>query len=147
MTLTLILPTIDYIRVLRFVAASVPVPALSTPSRPGSRYTLNRFSPQALSESLCRRAKSVYEDQRAVTSPFQQRAMEEGIHFAGGKRDDITTLIGIVGELEASPVCYPPFPLPRFFRLTMISPLRIVDETLFLFFVIISFSAFNRCLS
>ena len=73
-------------------------------SRPPSRYTLNRFSPQLVSEALCLRAKSVYEDQRAVSSPFQQRAMEEGIHFAGGKRDDITTLIGVVGELEASPV-------------------------------------------
>ena len=72
------------------------------PSRP--RYTLNRFSPAAVSEALCMRAKRVYEDQRAVASPFALRAMEEGIHFAGGKRDDVTTLIGVVGELEASPV-------------------------------------------
>ncbi|KAL8286173.1 hypothetical protein RQP46_004661 [Phenoliferia psychrophenolica] len=90
--------------VLRFVAESPPPTSPASPaSRPGSRYTLNRFSPQAVSEALCHRAKSVYEDQRAVSSPFALRAMEEGIHFAGGKRDDITTLIGVVGELEASP--------------------------------------------
>lgn len=96
--------------VLRFVAHAPPPPtppppaSPSSPNRPNQRYTLNRFSPQVVSEALCHRAKSVYEDQRAVSSPFQQRAMEEGIHFAGGKRDDVTTLIGIVGELEASAV-------------------------------------------
>ncbi|KDE09751.1 hypothetical protein MVLG_00151 [Microbotryum lychnidis-dioicae p1A1 Lamole] len=93
--------------VLRFVALK-PAPTASTSgSAPhavtGPRYTLNRFSPQAVSEALSLRAKSVYEDPRAVSSPFQQRAVEEGIHFVGGKRDDITTLIGVVGELEASP--------------------------------------------
>ncbi|KAM0755833.1 protein serine/threonine phosphatase 2C, partial [Meredithblackwellia eburnea MCA 4105] len=85
--------------VLRFVAESPPptIPVTGS-AHPGSRYQLNRFSPQAVSEALCHRAKSVYEDQRAVSSPFALRAMEEGIHFAGGKRDDITTLIGVVGE-------------------------------------------------
>ncbi|KAI5478432.1 protein phosphatase 2c [Pseudohyphozyma bogoriensis] len=87
--------------VLRFVATSSP-PTSSIPI-PGSRYTLNRFSPQAVSEALCHRARSVYEDPHAVASPFQQRAVGKGIPFAGGKRDDITTLIGVVGELEASP--------------------------------------------
>lgn len=72
--------------------------------RSGARYTLNQFSPQAVSEALSRRAQSVYEDPHAVASPFQQRAVEEGIYFTGGKRDDITTLVGVVGELEASPV-------------------------------------------
>lgn len=92
----------------RFVAASRPSPS-STPA-PGSspssrppRYTLNQFSPQAVSEALSRRAQSVYEDPHAVASPFQQRAVDEGIYFTGGKRDDITTLVGVVGELEASP--------------------------------------------
>lgn len=65
----------------------------------GARFTLNRFSPQAVSEALCLRAKSVYEDQRAVSSPFQQRAMEEGIHFAGGKRDDVTCVVASVSLL------------------------------------------------
>lgn len=93
--------------VLRFVGS--PTPASAPPSSPEpdstkARFTLRRFSPQAVSEALCHRAKSVYEDQRAVASPFQQRAMEEGIHYAGGKIDDISCLVGVVGELEASPV-------------------------------------------
>ncbi|GAA6053427.1 hypothetical protein JCM3770_005161 [Rhodotorula araucariae] len=93
--------------VLRFVGSN-PAPSPSPDaSKPGAgappRYTLRRFSPQAVSEALCFRAKSVYEDQRAVASPFQQRAMEEGIHYAGGKPDDISCLVGVVGELEAAP--------------------------------------------
>ncbi|GAA5945056.1 hypothetical protein JCM3775_004273 [Rhodotorula graminis] len=106
--------------VLRFVgsshatsssSSSAPLPppppssssSLSSSSTPAPRYTLRRFSPQAVSEALCFRAKSVYEDQRAVASPFQQRAMDEGIHFAGGKPDDVSCLVGVVGELEAAP--------------------------------------------
>ena len=114
--------------VLRFVgsshatsssSASPPPPSSSSSSSaPGApRYTLRRFSPQAVSEALCFRAKSVYEDQRAVASPFQQRAMDEGIHFAGGKPDDVSCLVGVVGELEAAPVrcalSLSLFPLPR----------------------------------
>lgn len=55
-----------------------------------------------MSEALSRRAQSVYEDPHAVASPFQQRAVEEGIYFTGGKRDDITTVVALVGELEPS---------------------------------------------
>lgn len=99
--------------VLRFVGSATPPPPnlpTSTPTTTNGngvgppRFSLRRFSPQAVSEALCHRAKSVYEDQRAVASPFQQRAMEEGIHYAGGKIDDISCLVGVVGELEASPV-------------------------------------------
>ncbi|GAA5897408.1 hypothetical protein JCM6882_001879 [Rhodosporidiobolus microsporus] len=77
----------------------------SNPSAPQSQttFTLRRFSPQAVSEALCFRAKSVYDDQRAVASPFQQRAMEEGIHYAGGKIDDVSCLVAVVGEQEAAP--------------------------------------------
>lgn len=85
--------------VLRFVGSSPPPPAPPVTSTNPPRFSLNRFSPEVVSEALCLRAKSVYEDPRAVSSPFQQRAMEEGIHFAGGKRDDITILIGIVGDI------------------------------------------------
>ncbi|GAA5941617.1 hypothetical protein JCM1841_000592 [Sporobolomyces salmonicolor] len=89
--------------VLRFVSTS-PAPSSPAPSSsptPQKRYTLNRFSPQAVSEALCFRAKSVYDDPRAVASPFQNRAVEEGLYYAGGKKDDVTCLIGLVGELEA----------------------------------------------
>ncbi|KAM0793290.1 hypothetical protein ACM66B_000750 [Microbotryomycetes sp. NB124-2] len=84
----------------RFVAASRGGPNSSR--HPSQRFTLNRFSPQAVSEALSRRAQSVYEDPHAIASPFQQRAVEEGIYFTGGKRDDITTVVAVVGELEPS---------------------------------------------
>ncbi|KAH9457619.1 hypothetical protein MJO28_004710 [Puccinia striiformis f. sp. tritici] len=57
-----------------------------------------RFSPQMISESLCLKARTVVEDQEAVTSPFSQRANEEGIHYVGGKNDDISVLVAIVGD-------------------------------------------------
>lgn len=82
--------------VLRFVNSSPqPTPPIP-PSNPTSRFNLARFSPELVSEALCLRAKSVYEDPRAVSSPFQVRASEEGIHFAGGKRDDVSVLIGVI---------------------------------------------------
>ncbi|GAA5844705.1 hypothetical protein JCM11251_007354 [Rhodosporidiobolus azoricus] len=109
--------------VLRFVGTSPPLstststlssrppsPSSSSSSSSSSsgaptqtQFTLRRFSPQAVSEALCFRAKSVYDDQRAVASPFQQRAMEEGIHYAGGKMDDVSCLVAVVGEQEAAP--------------------------------------------
>lgn len=55
---------------------------------------------ERISKALCSRAKAVSEDQRAVTSPFQQRANEEGIHFVGGKHDDISVLVAIIGDKE-----------------------------------------------
>ncbi|PWN88305.1 protein serine/threonine phosphatase 2C [Acaromyces ingoldii] len=58
------------------------------------------FSPQLVSEALCSRAKAVSEDGRAISSPFQQRAMEEGLHYVGGKHDDISVLVCLVGERE-----------------------------------------------
>ncbi|KAI9617499.1 hypothetical protein KEM48_007090 [Puccinia striiformis f. sp. tritici PST-130] len=42
--------------------------------------------------------RTVVEDQEAVTSPFSQRANEEGIHYVGGKNDDISVLVAIVGD-------------------------------------------------
>ncbi|GAA5949824.1 hypothetical protein JCM3765_007706 [Sporobolomyces pararoseus] len=94
--------------ILRFVSVSpsptpTPTTTSSSTTSGGPRYTLNKFSPQLVSESLCYRAKSVYDDPRAVASPFQNRAVEEGLYYAGGKKDDVTCLIGVVGELEASP--------------------------------------------
>lgn len=56
------------------------------------------FSPQLVSEALCSRAKAVSEDSRAVSSPFQQRAMEEGLHYVGGKHDDISVVVAVVGD-------------------------------------------------
>ncbi|CAH7687702.1 expressed protein [Phakopsora pachyrhizi] len=57
--------------------------------------------PELISKSLCIRAKTVIDDQQAITSPFAQRASEEGIHYVGGKNDDISVLVAIVGALES----------------------------------------------
>lgn len=79
--------------ILRFVSVSpspTPTPtsaSSSSSTSTGPRYTLNKFSPQLVSESLCYRAKSVYDDPRAVASPFQNRAVEEGLYYAGGKKE------------------------------------------------------------
>lgn len=59
--------------------------------------------PQELSKALCSRAKAVSVDQRAVSSPFQQRANEEGIHFVGGKHDDISVLVAVIGDASMAP--------------------------------------------
>lgn len=84
--------------ILEEILHYLPTPVITTTATEGEEEVVqfNAFSPEIVSEILCLRAKSVYEDPSAVASPFQQRAMEEGIHFAGGKRDDITTIIGII---------------------------------------------------
>ena len=53
--------------VLRFAYPSY------SPSEPNKSTKRAPFSPQAVSEALCTRAKSVCEDQMATSSPFQQR--------------------------------------------------------------------------
>ncbi|RKP39925.1 phosphatase 2C-like domain-containing protein, partial [Dimargaris cristalligena] len=71
------------------------VPQPTTPATP---------SPPTLPpEAIARRAKSVSEESRFTTSPFQNRAMQEGFYHQGGKPDDITVLIAVVADLEDSP--------------------------------------------
>ncbi|KAG0151114.1 hypothetical protein CROQUDRAFT_651649 [Cronartium quercuum f. sp. fusiforme G11] len=55
--------------------------------------------PDNLSKELANRAKTVSLDQLAVASPFSQRANEEGIHYVGGKNDDISVLVAVVRDL------------------------------------------------
>lgn len=66
----------------------------------GSTSSASTFSPQLVSEALCSRAKAVSEDSRAISSPFQQRAIEEGLNYVGGKHDDISVLVCLVGERD-----------------------------------------------
>ncbi|KAL1408900.1 hypothetical protein Q8F55_005714 [Vanrija albida] len=70
----------------------------SSPSQPSS---LPPFSPQVVSEELCNRARAVSE-QTTATTPFMIRAIEEGIDFVGGKRDDISVLVGVIGDRDGS---------------------------------------------
>jgi serine/threonine protein phosphatase PrpC len=59
--------------------------------------------PQQMADALLRRAREVSEDSRFATSPFQNRAIQEGFYYQGGKVDDLTVLVGIVRAEEDSP--------------------------------------------
>ncbi|ORX71485.1 protein serine/threonine phosphatase 2C [Linderina pennispora] len=59
--------------------------------------------PRAISRAIAERAKLVSEDTRYAESPFQMRAMQEGLYYQGGKRDDISVIVAIVTDLEDSP--------------------------------------------
>ncbi|OWT40277.1 hypothetical protein C362_02057 [Cryptococcus neoformans Bt1] len=54
------------------------------------------LNPQKASEALCTRARQISET-TTTTTPFMCAAIEEGIDFVGGKKDDITVLVGVVG--------------------------------------------------
>lgn len=61
-----------------------------------SAGVLEHFSPQSVAEALCRRAKFAAESPRTITSPFQERAMEEGLNYVGGKNDDISVIVSVI---------------------------------------------------
>ncbi|KAJ3329167.1 hypothetical protein HDU76_008486 [Blyttiomyces sp. JEL0837] len=48
--------------------------------------------PQIITDALLERARSVAEDSKNATSPFQTRAIQEGVYYQGGKMDDVTVL-------------------------------------------------------
>ncbi|KAI8903414.1 phosphatase 2C-like domain-containing protein [Powellomyces hirtus] len=70
-----------------------------------SSGTRNRTSvdPQKISDALLRRAREVAEDSRYASSPFQTRAIQEGMYYQGGKMDDVTVLAGVIRLSEDSP--------------------------------------------
>lgn len=74
---------------------------LSEFAPPNQPSNLPPFSPQAVSEALCNRARDISETTTATT-PFMMRAIEEGIDFVGGKRDDISVLVGVVGDRDSN---------------------------------------------
>ncbi|KAI8820487.1 phosphatase 2C-like domain-containing protein [Fimicolochytrium jonesii] len=59
--------------------------------------------PKKISDALLARAWEVAEDSRYGASPFQTRAIQEGLYFHGGKMDDVTVLTGVVRLSEDSP--------------------------------------------
>ncbi|KAJ1817949.1 hypothetical protein LPJ56_003950 [Coemansia sp. RSA 2599] len=69
------------------------------------KFSLPQFhvDPSAISLAIARRAKLVSEDTRYAESPFQMRAMQEGLYYQGGKRDDITVVVAVVTDLEDTP--------------------------------------------
>ncbi|KAI9505773.1 phosphatase 2C-like domain-containing protein [Coemansia spiralis] len=68
-------------------------------------FTLPQFhvDPKAISLAIAKRARLVSEDARYTESPFQMRAMQEGLYYQGGKRDDITVIVAVVTDLEDTP--------------------------------------------
>ncbi|KAI8971785.1 phosphatase 2C-like domain-containing protein [Mycotypha africana] len=67
--------------------------------------------PQHISDALAHRARVVSEDPENPSSPFQLRAMHEGLYYQGGKADDISVLVAVVKKDEKPPERSPP-PLP-----------------------------------
>ena len=59
--------------------------------------------PQRIANALLKRAREVAEDARQMYSPFQEKAIQEGLYYQGGKMDDITVAVGIVLLAEDSP--------------------------------------------
>jgi hypothetical protein len=56
-----------------------------------------RSQPKDITDALLRKAREVAEDSRTTSSPFQSRAIQEGLYYQGGKLDDCTVLAAIVG--------------------------------------------------
>ncbi|WFD00896.1 protein-serine/threonine phosphatase [Malassezia yamatoensis] len=69
--------------------------------------------PYMISESLCQMAKAASEDPRAITSPFQQQASEEGIYYVGGKNDDITVITASIAFNHEAHLNTEPWDLPE----------------------------------
>ncbi|CAO3669239.1 unnamed protein product [Rhizopus stolonifer] len=76
---------------------------------PDSDHTTT--TPQTISDALLHRARVVSEDTDNPTSPFQVRAMHEGLYYQGGKADDISVIVAIVKKDDQLPEPSPP-PLP-----------------------------------
>ncbi|TPX43659.1 hypothetical protein SeMB42_g02301 [Synchytrium endobioticum] len=68
-----------------------------------SRLRLRDIDPQRITDALISRAREVAEDTRFAASPFQSRAIQEGLYYQGGKLDDISVLAGVVRLSEDSP--------------------------------------------
>ena len=62
--------------------------------------TMQMYAPALLSERLCHMARTVMDDPRVISSPFQQHATEEGMYYVGGKSDDVTVLAGLISEQQ-----------------------------------------------
>ncbi|KAG0365041.1 hypothetical protein BGZ54_006929 [Gamsiella multidivaricata] len=81
-----------------------PSAALYTiPTASQRQYERKIPEPSVISDALAKRAKSVSEDTRHHGSPFQSRAMQEGLYYQGGKQDDMSVLVAIIKVAEDSP--------------------------------------------
>ncbi|KAJ9123408.1 hypothetical protein QFC22_001610 [Naganishia vaughanmartiniae] len=55
--------------------------------------------PSTLADALCKAAQEASEETGSA-SPFMCRAIEEGLDFMGGKKDDISVLVAVVRDSE-----------------------------------------------
>ncbi|KAI7848188.1 phosphatase 2C-like domain-containing protein [Circinella umbellata] len=83
----------------------------STTTTMSTTTTSSTTVPQLISDALAIRARIVSEDPGNPSSPFQCRAMHEGMYYQGGKADDISVLVAIVNR-DDRPREYSPPPLP-----------------------------------
>ncbi|ORE11744.1 protein serine/threonine phosphatase 2C [Rhizopus microsporus var. microsporus] len=67
------------------------------------RGRLLAMDPQKISDALAKRARTVSRSKMNVDSPFQERAVHEGIYYQGGKADDISVLVAVVKDCEDTP--------------------------------------------
>ncbi|KAI8375311.1 phosphatase 2C-like domain-containing protein [Choanephora cucurbitarum] len=63
-----------------------------------SKKRITSIEPQTISDALAERAKAVSHSKIDVDSPFQARAVSEGLYYQGGKVDDISVLVAIVKD-------------------------------------------------
>ncbi|KXS15311.1 protein serine/threonine phosphatase 2C [Gonapodya prolifera JEL478] len=59
--------------------------------------------PQEIADALVERTRQIQEDPSSVTTPFQVKAVDEGLYHEGGKQDDTTCVVGIVKLDQDSP--------------------------------------------
>ncbi|PIA18922.1 protein serine/threonine phosphatase 2C [Coemansia reversa NRRL 1564] len=87
------------------VVAASPSPLSHEDADPSPVFSLPQFhiDPVAISRAIAYRAKQVSQDSAYAESPFQMRAMQEGLYYQGGKRDDITVIVAVVTDLEDTP--------------------------------------------
>ncbi|KAJ3342676.1 hypothetical protein HDU83_005993 [Entophlyctis luteolus] len=85
-------------------AAHPHAPAPVHPPKPPAPSRILRTDPQQIASAILAHARQIAMDSSpTVTSPFQERAVEEGIYYQGGKVDDLTVVVGIVRIAEDSP--------------------------------------------
>jgi len=56
-----------------------------------------KVDPQIISDTLAWKAKIASKDLN-IYSPFQSRAIQEGLYYNGGKRDDISVMVAVIND-------------------------------------------------
>ena len=59
--------------------------------------TKGASSPSGIASLLLKKAREVAEDTKRY-SPFQEKAIQEGLYYQGGKMDDITIVVGLIQQ-------------------------------------------------